>query len=139
MHYINLIHSFVHTTPPLLCPVGLSRRMLSWCTWPKSSKILCRSASSMYRGIWPTNIFIVSGSGSDIDVWLFIVVVEIVGFGVEILVVFVEGFFCRGLLFLGTVCWSSLKLRFFSIYFQYFCCLKLRSLVFYWKDCILLL
>lgn len=48
---------------PLLLPVILSRRTFIWWTLPNSENILVRSLSSIVCGIWPTNIFIKSGSG----------------------------------------------------------------------------
>lgn len=48
---------------PLWLPVILSRKMFIWCTRPNSSNNFLRSFSSISWGTWPTNIFMLSGSG----------------------------------------------------------------------------
>lgn len=49
---------------PLLIPVALSRNTFIECTAPYSSNMARSWASSMDFGTWPTNILILSGSGS---------------------------------------------------------------------------
>lgn len=61
----QLLYSFLALTLPLLWG-GFwvrSRRMLIWCTAPKGSKSSFSSVSDQERGICPTNILMVSGSG----------------------------------------------------------------------------
>lgn len=49
---------------PLLWPVALSLKMFMLWMGPNSSNMFLRSFSSQFRGIWPTNILMASGSGS---------------------------------------------------------------------------
>lgn len=60
---VNLYLSRSHYSP-LLMPVALSRSTLIECTAPYSSNISRNCASSIDLGTWPTNILILSGSGS---------------------------------------------------------------------------